>query len=92
MCPRESARASLAPAGRSDFSWQLRHERRLLLALYSAGTGTFVMDGSPRLRERPVGPAVEALRKLGAVVSWRGRDGFLPVEITGRGLDRGMFL
>ena len=62
---------------------------RLLLAVFSAGTGTFVMDGSPRLRKRPVGPAVEALRKLGAIIEWRGEAGFLPVEINSRGLDRG---
>ncbi len=62
---------------------------RLLLALFSAGTGTFVMDGSPRLRQRPVGPAVDALRKLGAEIVWKGQAGFLPVEIKSRGLDQG---
>ncbi len=62
---------------------------RLLLALFSAGVATFVMDGSPRLRQRPVGPAVEALRELGAVISWLGEPGFLPVEINSRGLGAG---
>lgn len=62
---------------------------RLLLALFSAGTGTFVMDGSPRLRERPVGPAVEALQKLGAQIAWKATPGFLPLEISGRGLASG---
>ncbi|MGC9194498.1 MAG: 3-phosphoshikimate 1-carboxyvinyltransferase [Syntrophobacteraceae bacterium] len=62
---------------------------RLLLALFSAGTGRFVMDGSARLRERPVGPAVTALRKLGAQISWREKEGFLPVEINSRGLSGG---
>jgi 3-phosphoshikimate 1-carboxyvinyltransferase len=62
---------------------------RLLLAVISAGTGTFLMDGSPRLRLRPVGPAVEALRNLGASIAWRGQAGFLPVEIGSRGLAGG---
>lgn len=62
---------------------------RLLLALFSAGRGRFVMDGSPRLRDRPVGPAVEALRKLGAEISWRQKAGYLPVEINSRGLGAG---
>ena len=62
---------------------------RLLLAVFSAGTGTFVMDGSPRLRQRPVGPAVEALRKLGARISWGGEAGFLPVEIDSTGFSPG---
>jgi 3-phosphoshikimate 1-carboxyvinyltransferase len=62
---------------------------RLLLALFSAGTGRFVMDGSARLRQRPIGPAVEALRKLGAQISWGQKPGFLPVEINSRGLEGG---
>jgi 3-phosphoshikimate 1-carboxyvinyltransferase len=62
---------------------------RLLLAVFSAGTGTFVLDGSPRLRQRPMGPAVSALRKLGARISWRDQAGFLPVEIDSRGLGTG---
>jgi len=62
---------------------------RLLLALFSAGTGTFVLDGTPRLRQRPVGPAAEALEKLGAQMRWIGKTGFLPVEINSRGLAGG---
>lgn len=62
---------------------------RLLLAVFSAGTGTFVLDGTPRLRQRPVGPAAEALQKLGADMRWIGEAGFLPVEINGKGLDPG---
>jgi 3-phosphoshikimate 1-carboxyvinyltransferase len=62
---------------------------RLLLAAFSAGTGTFVLDGTPRLRQRPVGPAVEALEKLGTAKHWIGKTGFLPVQITCRGLNGG---
>ena len=45
-----------------------------------------MFDGSARLRERPVGPVIEALEGLGASVQWTGRPGCLPVEILGRGL------
>lgn len=62
---------------------------RLLLAVLSAGTGTFVIDGTVRLRQRPVGPAAEALNKLGARMRWVGKTGFLPVEIDSRGLNGG---
>ncbi len=62
---------------------------RLLLAVLSAGTGIFLLDGTPRLRQRPVGPAAQALEKLGAHMRWIGRTGFLPVEISSRGLDGG---
>jgi 3-phosphoshikimate 1-carboxyvinyltransferase len=59
---------------------------RLLMALFSAGTGTFVLDGTQRLRERTIGPAAQALEKLGAEMRWIGKTGFLPVEIVSRGL------
>jgi len=62
---------------------------RLLLAVFSAGTGTFVLDGTPRLRQRPVGPAAEALQRLGTAMHWIGKTGFLPVQITSRGLNGG---
>ncbi len=62
---------------------------RLLLAVFSAGTGTFVLDGTPRLRQRPVGPAAEALEKLGTAKRWIGKTGFLPVQITCTGLNGG---
>ncbi|MHC1725430.1 MAG: 3-phosphoshikimate 1-carboxyvinyltransferase [Syntrophobacteraceae bacterium] len=65
---------------------------RLLLALVSAGSGVFTLDGTARLRERPVGPAAEALEKLGAAIKWLGSPGFPPVEIRSNGLDGGEVL
>src|SRR5208337_1630125 len=62
---------------------------RLLLAVIPAGTGTFVLDGTPRLRQRPVGPAAEALEKLGASMRWLDKAGFPPLEIRSRGLNGG---
>lgn len=62
---------------------------RLLLAVAAAGTGTFVFDGTPRLRERPIGPVLDALEKLGAGCSCLASPGCPPVEIAGRGLSGG---
>lgn len=62
---------------------------RLLLAIASAGSGRFIFDGSPRLRERPVGPVVGALESLGVRCRWAGREGFPPVEIVSSGLTGG---
>lgn len=62
---------------------------RLLLAIAAAGSGRFIFDGSPRLRERPIGPVVEALESLGARCRWTGQAGFPPVEISGSGLAGG---
>ncbi|MEN6486953.1 MAG: 3-phosphoshikimate 1-carboxyvinyltransferase [Syntrophobacteraceae bacterium] len=62
---------------------------RLLLAVAAAGKGTFTFDGSPRLRERPIGPVIEALEQLGVRCRYLGRPGFPPVEITSGGLEGG---
>jgi 3-phosphoshikimate 1-carboxyvinyltransferase len=60
---------------------------RLVLALLASSEGRFVLDGSARLRERPMGPLVDSLRELGAVLD--ERDGYLPIRIHGRRLDGG---
>lgn len=62
---------------------------RLLPPLAAAGEGTFVFDGTDRLRERPIGPVVDALGQLGTKCIYRGTPGFPPVEIRGRGLRGG---
>ncbi len=60
---------------------------RLMIALLAATPGRFVVDGSERLRERPMAPLIDALRELGASVE--GTDGLLPVTIDGRRLRGG---
>jgi 3-phosphoshikimate 1-carboxyvinyltransferase len=62
---------------------------RLLLAVAAAGRGRFIFDGTERLRERPVGPVLEALSALGVEVRWLGRPGCPPVEVTSSGLRGG---
>lgn len=56
---------------------------RFLTASLTTLPGRWLLDGTPRLRERPVGPLVEALRGLGAEIAYRGRMGFPPLEIRG---------
>lgn len=62
---------------------------RFLLALLSAVPGRFVLDGSPRMRERPMGPLVAALRSRGARIDALGREGFLPLRVLGATLTGG---
>lgn len=62
---------------------------RLLPPLAATGEGTFIFDGTPRLRERPIGPVVDALGQLGTECFYRDRTGFPPVEIRGNGLRGG---
>lgn len=61
---------------------------RLLLAQLAVLPGRFTVDGSPRLRERPVAPLVQALRHLGASIRPRipGGGDRLPLVVEGRPL------
>jgi 3-phosphoshikimate 1-carboxyvinyltransferase len=58
---------------------------RLLAAAAAASPGRFRLDGSARLRERPMAELVAALREVGAGVRGLGEEGFLPLEIAGGG-------
>jgi len=60
---------------------------RLILALLAASPGKTVVDGSARMRERPMAPLLESLIRLGAHLNSRG--GFLPIEIDGERLQGG---
>ncbi len=65
---------------------------RFLLSLAAVGEGRFVFDGTERLRERPVGPVLEALEALGATCKCLIRPGYPPVEILSPGLSGGTIL
>lgn len=62
---------------------------RFLTAALTARPGSWRLDGVERLRERPVGPLVSALRQLGAEIDCPGREGYAPLEITGGSLRGG---
>jgi 3-phosphoshikimate 1-carboxyvinyltransferase len=56
---------------------------RFVLPLLALGSGRFILDGAEPLRRRPMGPVLDALRALGAVVEERGEAGHLPVLVSG---------
>lgn len=63
---------------------------RFLTALYAATPGREVtIDGDERMRQRPIGPLVDALRQLGADIEYSGQEGFPPLHIKGRRLRGG---
>lgn len=63
---------------------------RFLLAQFAALPGEWTVDGSERLRQRPVFPLVEALRQLGAKIEPRGGGATaLPLVVSGRTLAGG---
>ncbi len=62
---------------------------RFLVATCCVLDGVTVVDGTERLRERPIAPLVTALRKLGAEIEFLGREGCAPLRIQGGSLRAG---
>ena len=62
---------------------------RFLTAVLAASPLTTRVDGSPRMRERPMEGLLTALREQGAGIVCRGRDDLLPIEIHGAALRGG---
>jgi 3-phosphoshikimate 1-carboxyvinyltransferase len=58
---------------------------RFLTALCALGQGTYRLDGIERMRERPIGDLLAALRQLGVSAEGEVRDGFPPVVVHGNG-------
>ncbi len=63
---------------------------RFLAAVAAATPGRFLLTGSPRLRERPIGELVQALAQAGASVSFASQEGSLPLAIRGVSLRSGL--
>lgn len=63
---------------------------RFLTAYYASSPGkTVTIDGSERMRHRPIKALVDALRKCGAEIDYIGEEGFPPLSISGKTLDGG---
>ncbi|MFO0891419.1 MAG: 3-phosphoshikimate 1-carboxyvinyltransferase [Isosphaeraceae bacterium] len=62
---------------------------RFLTAMLTTGAGTYHLDGTPRMRERPVEDLLAALNNLGAKVRSDLGTGCPPVTVEARGLDGG---
>lgn len=54
------------------------------LTAYFAVTGQHkIMTGTPRMCERPIGILVDALRVLGATITYQQKEGYPPTELNG---------
>lgn len=62
---------------------------RFLTAYLSKIVGAWELTGSSRMKQRPIGILVDALRKLGAQIEYIENEGFPPLKITGVSLTGG---
>ena len=56
---------------------------RFLTAFLSKIVGEWIITGSDRMKQRPIGILVDALNKLGAKIEYLENDGFPPLKIYG---------
>ncbi len=78
--PAERARLDVGNAGTT---------MRFLTAVLSLGRGSYEIDGNERMRRRPIGDLLDALRALGASAEAIRGNGFPPVRVGGRGIAGG---
>lgn len=62
---------------------------RFLTSLLTLVPGDRILDGTERMKERPIGPLVDALRSLGASIEYLGKEGYPPLRIRGGGVKGG---
>ena len=62
---------------------------RFMTAFLSVTKGTHTITGTERMKHRPIGILVDALRSLGADITYAGEKGFPPLRITGKRLKGG---
>lgn len=54
---------------------------RFLTSMLCLKEGTQLLTGSERMKERPIGPLVDALRQLGADIEYLEKEGYPPLNI-----------
>ena len=101
---REStdSEASDSPSGRPVAAQAASDNRIAELHLGNCGTAMrfltaycaqlegqiIILDGVERMHHRPIGQLVDALRSIGADIKYLGEEGFPPLRITGKALDK----
>ena len=63
---------------------------RFMTAYLSVTPGTHILTGTERMKHRPIGILVDALRMLGANIEYIGEEGYPPIRITGSTLKGGL--
>lgn len=62
---------------------------RFLTSFYAIQEGRkTILTGSERMKQRPIKPLVDALRELGAEINYLENEGFPPLEIQGKKIEK----
>ena len=78
------ARLLELPANTPEYDCEDAGTALRFLTAYAAVTNKrCVIRGTARMHERPVGPLVDALRELGAAITYLGKEGFPPLQLNG---------
>jgi 3-phosphoshikimate 1-carboxyvinyltransferase len=62
---------------------------RLLLSVAALGQGEYVLNGTSRMHERPIGDLIKALNDLGVTIFYMEKDGYPPVSVRAKGIHGG---
>jgi len=62
---------------------------RPLCAALCLGKGSYLLTGEPRMKERPIGHLVDALRQAGANINYLEAEGYPPLQIEANSLNGG---
>lgn len=62
---------------------------RFMTAYLAVTPGEHVITGTERMKHRPIGILVDALRRLGADIAYEGEEGFPPLRVKGQPLNGG---
>ena len=73
--PRKEAAVYVGSAGTAA---------RFLTAMLAFSDGTFTVNASPQLCARPMAGLFSALKSMGVKIKCQGKEGHLPITITGR--------
>ena len=58
---------------------------RFLISYYASNPDSqVILTGSDRMKNRPIGILVNALRYLGANIEYQGKEGYPPIKIIGK--------
>ncbi|MFN0074043.1 MAG: 3-phosphoshikimate 1-carboxyvinyltransferase [Chloroflexota bacterium] len=83
------ARGTIPASSATLFVGNAGTAARFLTAAVALGHGRYVVDGVPRMRQRPIQPLIDGLRQLGVDARAEFDNGCPPVIVQGTGLPGG---